>query len=85
MRAATRLTEEEFVRADERNELPDWKRVPYSAEVTPFEEDESKFADFGRLHGRIVAMDYAADPALRDRCVEPYTDEAARAPGYEHL
>jgi hypothetical protein len=28
-------------------------------------------------------MDYAADPALTDRCVEPCTAEAARAPGYE--
>jgi hypothetical protein len=80
MTAAKPLTEEEFVRADERNQLPDWKRLPGSAEVTPFEESESKFADFGWLDGRIVVMDYAAHPDLTHRHVEPYTDDAASAP-----
>jgi hypothetical protein len=84
MRTATSLTEEEFVRANERNELPDWKRVPGSAEVTPFEEDESKFADFGWLDGRIVVVDYSV-PALINPGAEPYTDKQARTPGYEHL
>jgi len=81
MRAATRLKEEEFVRRYETGGLPDWKHVPFSTEVTPFEQN--KAADFGWLDGRLVAVDYAADPALTDRCVEPYTAEAARAPGYE--
>jgi hypothetical protein len=81
MRAATPVTEEEFDCADDRKELPDWKPVPASKEVTPFEEGEDKFADFGWLDGRIVAMDYAAHPCLIDRCVEPYTDEYARTPG----
>ena len=69
--------------AEERNQLPDWKCVPYSAEVTPLKEGENKLTDFGWLDGRIVVMDYAADPALTDRCVESCTAEAARAPGYE--
>jgi hypothetical protein len=83
MRAAKPLTKEQFDRAEKENQLPDWKRVPGSNEVTPFEECECKFADFGWLEDRIVVMDYAADPALTDRWLEPCTDEAARAPGYE--
>jgi hypothetical protein len=84
MRAATPLTEEEFVRLDESDGLPDWKCVPNSAEVTPFEEGENKFADFGWLDGRIVVMDYSV-PALINPCAEPYTDKQARTPGYEDL
>jgi hypothetical protein len=49
--------------------------------VEPFED---KPTDFGRLDGRIVVMDYAAEPRLTNRCVEPYTDELARTPGYEN-
>jgi hypothetical protein len=83
MRAATPLTEEEFNRFDKEGRIPDWKRVPASDEVTPFEEGEDKFADFGWLDGRIVVMDYAAHPNLTHRHVDPYTDEHARTPGYE--
>jgi hypothetical protein len=78
MRAATPLTEEELDRADGSKE---WKRVTNSNEVLPFED---KATDFGWLDGRIVVMDYAAHPCLKDRCVEPYTDEYARTPGYEN-
>jgi hypothetical protein len=49
--------------------------------VEPFED---KPTDFGRLDGRIVVMDYAAEPRLTNRCVEPYTDELARTPRYEN-
>jgi hypothetical protein len=81
MRAATPLTDEEFLLANESNELPEWKRVPNSDEVKPFED---KPTDFGRLDGRIVVMDYAAESRLTHRCVDPYTDEHARTPVYEN-
>ena len=63
MRAAVPLTEEEFDRLCETDQLPDWGRKPGSKEITPFELN--KAADFGRLpDGRLVALDYAANPNL---------------------
>jgi hypothetical protein len=81
MRAASPLTDEEFCRADGSKTLPNWKRVTNSDEVEPFED---KPTDFGKLDGGIVVTDYAAHPSLIDSWVEPYTDEYARKPGYEH-
>lgn len=62
MCAVTPMTEEEFDHLYESDGLPDWQRIPYSDEVVPFEQN--KAADFGWLDGRVVAVDYAADPAL---------------------
>jgi hypothetical protein len=63
MRAAAPMSEEDFDRLDRTGELPDWKRIPYSEDITPF---ESKAADWGWLGGKPVVLDYAADPGLFD-------------------
>jgi hypothetical protein len=61
MRAAAPLAEEEYDHLERDGKLPDWKRG--WKEDEPF---ENKAADWGRLDGRLVVLDYAADPALLD-------------------
>jgi hypothetical protein len=60
-RAAQPLTEPEAEHLLEVDGFPDWDYVPPD-ETAPF---EYKSSDWGRLEGRLVALDYSA-PALFD-------------------
>jgi len=60
MKRATQLTEEEKDHLIVTDGFPDWDYVPPD-ETAPF---EYKASDWGRLEGRLVALDYSA-PALR--------------------
>jgi hypothetical protein len=59
-RAATPLTREEFDSVRSADAFPDWDYDPHEGESCPF---EWKPSDWGRLRGRLVALDYS-EPAL---------------------
>jgi hypothetical protein len=58
-RAAKPLAQAEFNKLRDEDGFPDWDYVPPD-ETAPFEYKQS---DWGRLNGRLVALDYSA-PAL---------------------
>jgi len=60
MRAACPITQAEASQLLATEQYPDWDYSPFDRDPIPF---EYKFSDWGRLDGKLVAVDYS-EPAL---------------------